>query len=172
MYCGEFTKHTKNTQKIITIQELTTTMISKLMHFPLLFSFLPCIATILHAALFTWHCNVSPTHVIKILYRLWFNAVITRHVRQQKSISKHRKNKPPRKKKTGKERRLGKGSTQLRSWKAESGRWQRFPRAGGCNREAACQGRWRQKQGHLLWQARQYRQGLYTRQGSPSMQRG
>lgn len=108
-------------------------MISKLTHFPLLFSFLPCRATILHAALFTWHCNVSPTHVIKILYRLWFNTVIIRHVRQQQSVSKHRKNKPPRKKKTGKERRVGKGSTQFRSWKADSGRWQRFPREGGGN---------------------------------------
>lgn len=107
-------------------------MIFKLMHFPLLFSFLPCIATILHAALFTWHCNVSPTRVIKILCRLWFNTVIICHVRQQKSIPKPRKNKPPRKKKTGKESRVGKGSTQFRSWKAERGRCQRFSRAGGC----------------------------------------
>lgn len=153
MYCGEFTKHTENTQKIITIQELTKTMISKLMHFPLLFSFLPCIATILHAALFTWHCNVSPTHVIKILCRLWFNTVIICHVRQQKSISKPRKNKPPRKKKTGKERRVGKGSTQFRGWKAERGRCQRFLRGRRCAAGKLPDKGGGDKQGDLLWRA-------------------
>lgn len=107
-------------------------MISKLTHFPLLFSFLPCRATILHAALFTWHCNVSPTHVIKILYRLWFNAVIIRHVRQQQSVSKHRKNKPPKtRKQERKEERvrgphsLGAGSRQRQVAEvSESGRRQ------------------------------------------------
>lgn len=99
-------------------------MISKLTHFPLLFSFLPCIATILHAALFTWHCNVSPTHVIKILYRLWFNAVIIRHVRQRQSVSKDRKNKPPRKKKQERKEE-----------------WVRGPHSLGAGRQTAAGGR-------------------------------
>lgn len=161
-------------QKIITIQELTTTMISKLTHCPLLCPCLPCIATIRHAALFTWHCNVSPTHVIKILYRLWFNAVIIRHGRQQQSVSKHRKNKPQEKKKTGKEKRLGKGSTQFRSCEAESGRWQvaEASESGRMQQGSCCQRRWRQKRGHLRWQAQHSRQGLHTRRGSPSLQRG
>lgn len=167
-------------QKITTTQELTKTTISKLTHFPLLFSLLPRVSTTLDSVLFTWLCNVSPTHVIKVLCRLWFNTVLICRVCQPESTSKHKRNKPPRKRKTGKERTVGKGSTQFRSWKAERGRCHRLSRVGGCttgnlparggghgSKETCC-GRLGIR-GTGLW-GTGVRQGLETGQWSPSLQ--
>lgn len=112
-------------QKITTTQELTKTTISKLTHFPLLFSLLPRVSTTLYSVLFTWLCNVSPTHVIKVLCRLWFNTVLICRVCQPESTSKHKRNKPPRKRKErwvkgphslGAGRQRGAGATDFQEW--------------------------------------------------------